>query len=151
MAGSVIPERVHDDRPHLGPGTGKTTPLRSHIGVIDTVRISADGKVVLTASGHDGSTRGGMKMTGEQLTVFPWRMQEVNVSDGRLVLFSPKAFDNAKTYPQLYFTRAADLLALSRTRVTRTLTCPSAVDSCARRLTVRWRRRSRCPVDGICV
>ncbi len=104
--------------------TGAATPLRGHNGVIDTVRISADGSLVLTASGPDGSTRLWNGATGELLTVFPWRMQEVTLSsDGRLVLFSPGAFAGAGSYAQLYLTDPADVYELSKTRVTRSLTC----------------------------
>ena len=105
--------------------TGESMPLRGHTGVVDTVRIAADGSLVLTASGQDGSTRLWDGSTGELLTVFSWTAQGVDLSpDGRLLLASPGIRAIGPSTPQLYLTRPADLLALSKARVTRILTCP---------------------------
>ena len=98
--------------------------FRGHSGRVDLVDMSADGRVLMTASNQDGTLRVWDGETGEQLSVLPFPGGRADLSaDGGYVLTAPYQTGSGSAYPQLYYVRLKDIVQLSKDRVTRPLTC----------------------------
>jgi hypothetical protein len=97
--------------------------LSGHSGRIAQLQLAPDGSLILTTSPGDRSVRLWEGMTGTQLTLLPLRADHAELSaQGRYVL----VLENGMA--SIHLVRFDDLLALARSRVTRSLTCEEERD-----------------------
>jgi WD40 repeat protein len=97
--------------------------LSGHSGRIAQLQLAPNGSLILTTSPGDRSVRLWEGMTGTQRTLLPLRADHAELSaQGRYVL----VLENGMA--SIHLVRFDDLLALARSRVTRSLTCEEERD-----------------------